>query len=63
MITSADRDELLRAAAHNNAEWCDGVCRAHGLPSQFHTDAWVNPHRTPPLYPDAVTLTADTSAP
>jgi hypothetical protein len=32
------------------------MCRAHGLPGRFDADAWVNPRRTPPYYPDAVTL-------
>lgn len=58
----ADRNGWVRAAARNNAEWCDAVCRAHGLQGEFRADAWVSAHRTPPLYPDAVTLTADTSA-
>ena len=52
-MTSALRD----AAARNNAEWCDVVCRTHGISGAFHADAWVNARRTPPLYPDAVTLT------
>jgi hypothetical protein len=51
-------DARVRAAARNNADWCDAVCRAHGLPGEFATHAWTNPRRTPPFYPDAVTLTA-----
>jgi hypothetical protein len=43
-------------AAHNNAEWCDLVCRAHGMDTAFHADAWVTATRSPPAYPDAVTL-------
>ncbi|MFD0548777.1 hypothetical protein ACFQ0X_06050 [Streptomyces rectiviolaceus] len=50
------------AAARNNAEWCDAVCRAHGLQGEFGSGAWSSPHRTPPLYPDAVTLTPEVSA-
>lgn len=42
--------------ARNNAEWCDILCRTHGVPGQFDPDAWVSPRRTPPYYPDAVTL-------
>ena len=45
-----------RAAARNNAEWCDIVCGAHGIPGRFEPDAWVAPTRTPRYYPDAVTL-------
>jgi len=47
------------AAARNNADWCAAVCRAHGTPSSFGEAAWVSAHRTPPLYPDAVTLHPD----
>lgn len=46
----------IRVAAHNNAEWCDTLCRTHGVPGRFDPDAWVDPQRTPPYYPDAVTL-------
>lgn len=54
--------EWAGAAARNNAEWCDAVCRAHGLPGEFGAGAWSSARRTPPLYPDAVTLTADAEA-
>jgi hypothetical protein len=50
------RDRSSRVAARNNAEWCDALCRTHGIPGRFDPDAWVNPHRTPRYYPDAVTL-------
>ncbi|SDK56077.1 hypothetical protein SAMN05216298_0548 [Glycomyces sambucus] len=44
------------AAAHDNAAWCDAMCRAHGTPGGFAADAWTSPVRTPVYYPDAVTL-------
>jgi hypothetical protein len=44
------------AAARNNAEWCDLVCRSHGLPTAFSDWLWIAPKGSPPLYPDAVTL-------
>jgi hypothetical protein len=47
---------LVRAAARNNAEWCDAFCRTHGIAGHFRADSWSSPVRTPPLYPDAVTL-------
>ncbi|MGW7074897.1 hypothetical protein [Streptomyces sp. NPDC054866] len=50
------------AAARNNAEWCDAVCRAHGLAGEFGAGAWSSARRTPPLYPDAVSLTPEVSA-
>jgi hypothetical protein len=51
-------DARAALAARNNAEWCDLVCRTHGVAGQFDEDAWVSPRRTPPLYPDAVSLSA-----
>ncbi|GAA2325108.1 hypothetical protein GCM10010149_93110 [Nonomuraea roseoviolacea subsp. roseoviolacea] len=47
---------VVLEAARDNAAWCDAMCRAHGLPGRFTAHAWTNPRRTPPYYPDAVTL-------
>jgi len=47
---------LVRVVAQNNAEWCDAFCRTHGVVGRFHADSWFSPVRTPPHYPDAVTL-------
>ena len=60
-VTNTIRDVIARrrethAAARNNAEWCDIVCRTHGIPGRFDPDAWVNQRRTPRYYPDAVSL-------
>jgi hypothetical protein len=49
-------DPRLEAAVRNNAEWCDLVCRSHGIETRFDPDAWVATRRTPTFYPDAVTL-------
>ncbi|MEU6003159.1 hypothetical protein [Streptomyces sp. NPDC047197] len=57
-----NESEWAGAAARNNAEWCDEVCRAHGTPGEFRAGAWSSARRTPPLYPDAVTLSPDVSA-
>lgn len=46
----------VAAAARNNAEWCDLVCRTHGISGTFGSDAWTASMRTPAFYPDAVTL-------
>ncbi|NRQ34598.1 hypothetical protein HII36_22560 [Nonomuraea sp. NN258] len=53
---------MLAEAVRNNAEWCEAMCRTHGLPSTFTERAWVSPRRTPVLYPDAVTLSPDATA-
>lgn len=49
-------------AAYNNAEWCDIVCRTHGVFGAFHAHAWASPRRTPLYYPDAITLDAAASS-
>ncbi|MDA8366692.1 MAG: hypothetical protein M0Z62_06980 [Actinomycetota bacterium] len=51
-----DPCDVVRAAASNNAALCDAVCRAHGITGRLDDDAWTSSERTPPLYPDAVTL-------
>ncbi|WP_405437216.1 hypothetical protein OG373_08690 [Streptomyces avidinii] len=57
MITDGTRTTLLRRAALNNAAWCDAVCRAHGLSPRYDGEQlWFSARRTPPMYPDAVTL-------
>jgi hypothetical protein len=50
-------------AAANNAEWCELVCGTHGAQTRFDEDAWTSQTRTPPGYPDAVTLVPDPSIP
>lgn len=54
--------DLVRAAARNNAEWCDLFCRTHGVEGRFAEGRWHSPVRTPPYYPDAVTLVPETTA-
>ncbi len=46
----------LLDAVRNNAEWCELMCRLHGHSGTFTRSAWTSARRTPPLYPDAVTL-------
>ena len=50
----------VAAAARNNAEWCDLVCRAStGARACSAADAWTTTRRAPQYYPDAVTLEPD----
>ncbi|MER5765200.1 hypothetical protein [Streptomyces sp. NPDC002082] len=56
MIITPNTEQLLLAAAYNNAAWCAAVCRDGGFTAQ----AWSSPRPTPLYYPDAVTLTRDT---
>lgn len=47
---------LVTAAARNNADWCDAFCRGHGLAPALSAERWFCAERTPPYYPDVVTL-------
>ena len=53
---------MVEDAALNNAEWCDAFCRTHGITGRFDETAWSSSERTPPYYPDAVTLSSGCSA-
>lgn len=52
----AVEDQRALAAARDNAQWCDLVCRSHGCATAFHDDVWLTETRSPRAYPDAVTL-------
>ena len=54
--------QLDVAAATANAHWCRAMCRAHRIDSRTTATVWSSPRRTPPYYPDAITLTATTDA-
>ena len=54
-------DDRLMNAVLDNATWCHLVCSTLGIEGRFEADAWVSPRRTPPGYPDAVTLIPDAS--
>ena len=49
-------DARLLGAVQNNASWCDLVCRSVGIPTRTRPLMWVALRRSPPLYPDVVTL-------
>lgn len=49
------KSSITTLAAHNNAMWCDAVCRAHGRPGEFHEALWLTRLGTPRFYPDVVT--------
>jgi hypothetical protein len=55
---------LLKLAIQDNADFCDRICRAHGLSPQINPLAWTSAARTPNLFPDAITLSsvADTES-
>ena len=53
---------MIDSAVRENAAWCDLVCRTHGRAGSVDADAWSVPRRSPPWYPDAVTLRAGVGA-
>jgi hypothetical protein len=53
---------VLDAAVHNNADWCDVMCSAHGLRTEREAAVWSSRSRAPTFYPDAVTLRPRVSA-
>jgi hypothetical protein len=55
-------DDLVAAAVIDNARWCHLVCATHGISGRFDPDAWVTARRSPPGYPDAITLVPDVPA-
>jgi hypothetical protein len=58
-VNSTDKAAICAAAARNNAGWCASVCRSHGIDGTFGETAWWSSLRTPPFYPDAITLRRD----
>jgi len=54
--------EVLQASVENNAWWCHAVCASDGILGHFGQSLWSSPTRTPPLYPDAITLIPRVSA-
>jgi hypothetical protein len=57
------KSNITLLAAHNNAMWCDAVCRAHNRPGEFHEALWLTRLGAPRFYPDAVTTAGVQAAP
>jgi hypothetical protein len=53
---------LLAAAVADNMQWCQRVCRAHGIPSRTDTGVWSAASPAPPFYPDAITTDPSATA-
>ena len=54
---------ITALAAHNNALWCDAVCRAHDRLGEFHETLWLTRLGAPRFYPDVVTIGGVEAAP
>jgi hypothetical protein len=61
-VTPEAKTARLAAAIENNVEWCERVCWVNGLSPQRTATAWTSAVRTPKLYPDAISLSGDTTA-
>ena len=48
------RDEAMLCTL-NNVEWCDTVCRSHGLTTELGQEMWIQPRRGPPYYSNGIT--------
>jgi hypothetical protein len=62
-VKAGDQSARCRAAARNNAAWCGIVCDLHGIANTVRQGAWIADRRSPPFFPDAVTLEPTTAAP
>ena len=59
---AAPMRSYAETAARNNADWCDLICRSHDIATAFDDGRWAALRRSPPMYPDAVTLLEDLGA-
>lgn len=48
--------DKVRLAARNNAHWCDGMCRAHGQPTEFTEELWICRGTPPRFHSNLTTL-------
>jgi hypothetical protein len=51
-----DPSPAVKAAAYNNAVWCNTVCTAHQNPGVFEWGIWFTTGPAPRYYPNAVTF-------
>ena len=49
------RDEATLCTL-NNVEWCDAVCRSHGLAPQLGHQMWIQEQEGPPYYSNGITV-------
>ncbi len=45
-----------KLAARNNADWCQSVCQAHGVPGEFLPTVWINRAIPPPYHPNLIVI-------
>lgn len=54
--SGASVPDEVRVAVANNVSWCAAMCRAHGVTGRLRSRDWVSSRRTPPFFPDAITV-------
>ncbi len=52
-------ENWIYQAIRNNAVWCDKVCAAQGSHGEFQDGFWVSHDKTPPFFPNFITLDKD----
>jgi DNA-binding transcriptional LysR family regulator len=50
-------DDIQAICVRNNAEFCDVICRSHGVPGAFERSLWIQEKQGPSFYPNIITLT------
>jgi hypothetical protein len=51
--------DIQAICIRNNAEFCDRICRSHGVPGVFERSLWMQDQPGPAFYPNVITLTRD----
>ena len=54
------RDEAM-VSTLNNVEWCDTICRSHGLDTELGQEMWIQPRPGPPYYSNGITISRPAS--
>jgi hypothetical protein len=49
--------DIQANCVRNNAEFCDLICRSHGVPGVFGRSLWIQEKSGPAFYPNVITLT------
>jgi len=51
--------DIQAICVRNNAEFCDRICRSHGVPGMFEHSLWIQQQRGPAFYPNVITMTRE----
>ena len=59
---SMDIEAKVIQAVQNNSQWCDAICRSHGVPGEFHEAYWINHGEVPPYTSKLIALAGSAHA-